>query len=299
MRPRTLLTSAALLISVALLQPRCDPPDTRSEQMRQWLAKSRQGCQATASFLKTVRRGVAAFEAVYEAELERTKKDQRPLGRYNPRFLTRLDAALGKVDTTRGPLAKRLAQQVWASHYRFVKSAPEVLPRLHQLLVVLAQLRSTIAVARRLEKRYRKLLHAKATSPPKPGKGAPPPYGVLLEGRVGAVFTGPLTRPVKRAPAGCVDATLAHAAGYRLAGGQCRFFGSEGESKPDSPDPKGTLRLFSPTDAELLNRVECRGTDQIVYTAHLYHLVQIKLLLAAIKKLDLRGLTVAFSRSGE
>lgn len=261
-----------LLLCAALGLWGCEAPKTRSKQMRQWLSKSRRGCEATASVLKKIRRGVAAFEAVYDAEFKKTQQDRRPLKRYNPQFLTRLAAALGPVDTTKPPLADGLANDVWPSHYRFVKRAPEVLPRLHRLLVLLAELRSSVTIARRLEKRYRPTLALKIL----PRKRSTTKYVVLIKSDRLVQLLAAVPPPLKPA---------------RDPGG------NPGGKPPLCKDYHCTTRALAPNDAELMNRVQCRGREQIVYTAYLYHLMQIKLILASIKKLDLRGLTIAFSRS--
>jgi hypothetical protein len=264
------MRTSTLLVFAVLLLGGCQPPDTRSEQMRQWLSESRMGCDATAAVLKALRRGVAAFETIYAAELDRTKRDRRPFQRYNPQFLARLEAALPPLDTTRGPLANRLARDVWPSQVRFVKGAPEVLPRLHRFLVLLAQLRATVAIARRLERRFSRSLQHGIHRHKKPGPASGTTYGVLIQSHRRARFRTHVPAPARRP-----DHTAA-----------CAPY-------------KNTLRRLSPTDPELMNRVECRGRDKIVYTAHLYHLVQIQLILAKIKKLDPRGLAIAFRRSAE
>lgn len=259
-----------ILIPAAALLGTCQPTDTRTQQMRRWLSQSRQGCQATAAVLKGLRRGVATFEKIYAEEMVKTKRGKRPLQRYNPGFLSRLQRALPAVDSTRGALAKRLTQEVWTSHVRFVKHAPQVLPRLHRLLVLLAELRSTVTRARVLEKRYAKLLASRGPQPPKSAGDFRMGFGARILDDRRAEFLSSFSAPARRGimPRGCLLR-------------------------------KDAMRMFLFSSAELYNRVDCRGRAQIVYTAYLYHLMQIKLILAAIKQLDLRGLTIAFSRSAE
>ncbi len=277
----------------------CKAPDTRSDQMQRWLAKSRKGCKSTASVLKRLRLGVAAFEKVFEAELNKTKVGQRQLRHYNPHLLSRLEGVLHAVDTSGEPLASRLTQDIWSTHYRFVKNAPDVLPRLHRLLVLLAQLRATVAIARRMEKRYKGQLQKKLASPAKPKTKASHRYGVIIKGNTGAYFAGKLGKPVRNEQDHCVETTLPKAMGFKASDNACYWFGTEPKGTPKCMRLKHTLRIFQPDDQELTNRMQCRGQDQIVYTAHLYHLMQIKLILAKIGKLDLRGLTIAFRRSAE
>jgi hypothetical protein len=264
------MRTCTLLMIAAMTLASCKAPDTRSEQMRRWLSESGTGCVATASMLKKLRLGVATFERIYAEELEKTKANQRPFQRYNPKFLTRLEGGLAALDIAQGPLAQQLARDVWPSHYRFVKRAPERLPRLHRFLVLLAQLQSTIRVARALERRYGKTLTLMSTT----GKKLQPPkapfYGVLIKSPRSAVFQGNIPPQAK----------------------------PRGKTAKCAPSVN-TLRVLSTTDPELTNRVRCRGKDKIVFTAHLYHLVQIQLLLAKIKKLDPRGLAIAFRRSAE
>ncbi len=259
-----------ILMTATILLASCEAPQTRSTQMRRWLSESGKGCEATAAVLKKLRRGVAAFEKIYAEEEEKTQAKGRPFQRYNPQFVTRLEGALAAIDTTQGPLANQLSTDVWPSHYRFVKRAPQMLPRLHRLLVLLAQLQSTVLIARALERRFGKVMRPLSATGKNPKPPKPPTFGVMIKDHRRVVFLAKVPQPKKRkdGPKTCGDA-------------------------------QNTRRVFSPTDPELMNRVECRGRDKIVFTAHLYHLVQIKLILAKIKKLDPRGLAIAFRRSAE
>lgn len=257
-----------LLFSLVLLTS-CSLQDPRAKQKQRWLKESRTACAAAVDVLKQLRRGLAMFEDILEQEMAKTNEGQRPLKYYNPKLLSRLHEALGRLDTTQGKLATRLSGRVWTVHNKWVFAADDVLPRFHRLLVALAELRSTISVARRLEQRYANQLrkHRKAHQPAPPA--ALPKFGVHIPSHRKAVF---LAQPPPPNPA----------------------------PKPNSCAPsKNTSRRFAPTDPELMNRVRCVGRDKMVYTAHLYHLMQIKLILARIKKLDLRKLTSAFQRSAK
>jgi len=270
---------------------------------RDWVAKSKKSCIKTSQVIKQLHKSTVKFEGVFEEEVEKTKKGRSVLTAYNPNLFRRLSDAIDLLDVTSPKVKGFLNKNVWTTHYRFVKNAAEILPRLHTFLGLLTQLKAVVQLGQAVDGKYGAQLAKLLPGAKPPKQQKKPMFGVLIKGNFGVVFTGPLGNPVKNTGTAekptCTDTKVDSAEGYKLSDGNCYWFTTPPKTAKDCAKYSGSLRYFQNSDAELFNRVKCIGMERVFFEAWLYNIVQIKLILAEIKKINPKDLYVKFRKSGQ
>jgi len=271
---------------------------------RDWVAKSKKSCLKTSKVIKQLHKSTLKFEGVFEEEVEKTKKGRRLYSAYNPNLFRNLGEAIELIDVTNPKVKSFLNKNVWTTHYRFVKNAREILPRLHTFLGLLTQLKAVVALGMNVDHKHGKQLKKLIPSAKTPKEQKKPLFGVLIKGNFGVVFTGPLGAPVKNTagkgePIKCEETKVDSAEGYKLSDGTCYWFTKPPQARGECAKYNNHLRYFQNTDAELFNRMKCVGMEKVFFEAWLYNIIQVKLILAQIKKINPKDLYVKFRKSGQ
>lgn len=260
-----------------------------------WMKKSKKAASTTAAVIKKLNRGIVRFHGVFDDEVEKTKKGRTPLSYYNPDLFTKLAEAAGAFDTENPKLKTLLNKQIWTTHYRFVRNAGDLLPRLHRFLSLCQQIQIAVAVARKTEAKYVALLKKKTPDAKKSKPGAKPGFGIMIENNRSAKFAS-LGKPCKgKKPVDKADG----ADGYQIteAGGRCFSFPAPPKPPATCANQAGTLRVFGTDDKALYNRLKCVGQEDVVFEAWRYQVMQIQVLLKEVDKVDPKGIASAFLKS--
>ena len=270
---------------------------------RDWVVKSKKSCIKTSKVIKQLHKSTLKFERAFEEEVEKTKKGRRPLAAYNPALFQKLADAIELIDVSNPKVKSFLNKNVWTTHYRFVKNAAEILPRLHTFLGLLAQLKMVVQLGRQVDSKHGKQLMKLVPGAKAPKQQKKPMFGVLIKGNFGVVFSGVLGKPVKNTGTAeaimCTETKVDNAEGYKLSDGNCYWFTKPPQKRGECANYNNTLRYFQNSDAELFNRVKCIGMERVFFEAWLYNIIQIKLILAEIKKVNPKDLYVKFRKSGQ
>ncbi len=297
MRIFTIAAALALVLTLALVPATgagCGSGPKSLE--REWKEKTAKDCHALAELVEELHQDLSRVHRGFESELKKTGP-KRAL--YNAGLFGRLGRLAKKLDLSTARRKERLRRAAWMIHYRFVKDAGKVLPRLHRFVALIHQLKASIDLGRSQEQRFGKELGARKPGWTPPTKRTRPMFGVIIKDRANAVFTGGLGDPVKRGPGSiCRQATVSHAQGYKLGDGNCYYFTKPPSKKGDCPKVDGTLRLFDNTDPELFKALDCLSMADVLMDGFRFRVLDVELILAELKRLDVGGLVSLLRRTG-
>ncbi len=259
---------------------------------RDWVKKSKKACETTGALIKRLHRGTQAFQLAFEQELDKTKKGRVPLKYYNPNLFKRLTDEAEAFDTSNPKIKALMNKQIWTTHYRFVKNAGDLLPKLFNYLALLQQLKLAVTTGRAVENQYAKLLAKKTPEAKKPKPKKEPQFGVLIRGDRNALFAK-LGKPCK---GNKPISNYNEAEGFVLPNGKCYPFTKPAQGSACATYD-GTVRVFSNTDEELVNRMKCTGQEDVVFKAWTYTVFQVQVLLKQVKAANAKDLYNRFFKS--
>jgi hypothetical protein len=261
---------------------------------RDWVAKTKTSVVTTGEVIKKLDQGLKRFEGTLEAEVEKTKKGQNLLAFFNPELFSKISDEADAFDVNNPKLKALLNEEVWMTHYRFVKDPRELLPRLHTLLALCAQIKLAVDMGRAFESQYGEHLKKK-TQKYQEEQAKSPAFGIMIRGEKDALFFA-LGEPVDK-DGKKVD-KHADALGYMLPNGRPGFFGKQPAKPTECPEVNGSIRMFAVDDVELGNRLKCKGQEDIVFEAWKGHVMGVKLILKELEKVNPRDLYQRFQRAG-
>lgn len=255
---------------------------------REWKQKTARSCASLAELLDGLHRDLTRVQRAFQKEVKKTGP-KRAL--YNPGMFNRLGKMAEKLDLTKPRRRERLRRAAWMTHYRFVKGAGKLLPRLHQLLALLRQLKASLDLGRSQEQKFGTQLEARKPGWTPLAKRKRPQFGLILRGIDHATFTPVPDAPVRRGPQGrCVSSSAAQAEGYRLGDGRCYFFTRPPKRKTECAKLEGTLRLLANTDPKLGKALRCLSMADVLLEGFRFRLLDLELILAELDQVDVAGL---------
>lgn len=269
--------------------------DTRLK--RDWSAKSKESAKTTAELLKQLHKSTLRFEAVLEEEIGKTKKGRAELKTYNPNLFSRLEEATSAFDMEDPKLKALMKKQIWTTHYRFVPNAGDLLPRMHNYLAALQQLKIAVMIGRAMENDPKFAPQLAKKKPDAKGSKAAkhPEFGAYIKGNRGALFFK-LGKPCNKEMKPIDKHSEAH--GYQLPDDRCRPF-TEPKQGADCPEYNDTVRIFGAQDKELYNRLKCKGLPDVVFKSWVYSVRQVQLVLKKIKGMKPKEIYTAFRKASQ
>lgn len=261
---------------------------------RDWMTKSKKASTTTGEVIKKLEQGTRQFEAVLDEEIEKTKHGAQVFSFYNPDLFTKLDGQAAAFDINNPQLRTLMATEIWTTHFRFVKNAAELLPRLHTFLALCAQIKIVVDTARGIENKYSEAL-AKKTRTAKAEAAKKPQFGVMLRSEKDALFFA-LGDPVDKDGKAVEKHDAAE--GYMLPNARPAYFGKPQTKPNECPEVLGTIRIFGVDDAELKTRLKCQGQEDVVFEAWVAQIAQLKILFKQMEAVNPRDLYQQFQKSG-
>jgi hypothetical protein len=263
---------------------------------REWKQKTRTDCQDLAELVDELRQDLDRVDHAFRTEIQKTGP-KRAL--YNPGLFGRLGRLVQKLDLTKPRRKERLRRTAWMTHYRFVKDAGKILPRLHRFVALIHQLKASIDLGRSGEQKFGRDLSNRKPGWTPPAKRTRPMFGVIIKDRENAVFTGGLGAPVKRGPDGlCRQSTVNRAQGYKLSDGNCYYFTQPPQKKGDCPKVDGTLRVFDNKDPKLFGALDCLSMADVLMEGFRFRVLDVELILAELGRLNVAGLVKQLRQAG-
>lgn len=281
-----------LVMAATLVLTACDGQNDARLQ-RDWVMKSKKACATTAEVIKKLEQGTRQFEAVLDEEIEKTKHGAKPFTYYNPELFSKMTDLVTAFDVNNPKLRTLMATEIWTTHFRFVKNAAELLPRLHTFLALCAQIKTVVDMARGIEVKYSEVLKKK-TRAHKEDAAKHPQFGVMIRSDKDGLFFA-LGAPVDKD--GKKIAKHDKAKGYILPNARPAYFGKPQKKPNECPEVLGTIRIFGMDDAELKTRLTCQGQEDVVFEAWVVQIAQLKILYQQLEVVNPRDLYQQFQKS--
>jgi hypothetical protein len=259
---------------------------------RDWTAKAKAGCRSTAEQINKMRKAVDKFEAAFQSEVGKTKN----LKVYSPALLENLSKLAADFDPENAKIKAELNTKTWLTHYRFVKDAGDALPRFFAFLALCSELKYAVGNGQAFEAQAAELLKKKADGYKDEAGGKGPTFGVMIMNDRQVAFAR-MDKAIDKD--GKPVASQESAAGFTV-GSDNAFFPrpKEGAKPTDCIEHRNTVRIFSPTDANLTSVIKCSGQEDLALAGWATQIKLIGKLLEEMKKLEPKGIKDFFEKSG-